>query len=155
MEPVINQIHKLLLKRKLTVSVAESCTGGILSNFLTYSPGSSKYFVSGIVAYSNEAKARLLSIPRRVIAKNGAVSKQVALLMAKNVRKIAQTDFGIGVTGIAGPSGATPEKPVGMVFIAVATKTKTTCKKFNFRGSRATVRKTAALKVLELLAESI
>jgi nicotinamide-nucleotide amidase len=93
----------------------------------------------------------MLKIPALTIAKNGAVSKDVAYLMAKNVRLIAKTDLGIGITGIAGPTGATSNKPVGTVFIAVAKKNKAICKKFVFRGNRASIRKQSALKSLQLL----
>ncbi len=151
MQPDINQIHKLLVKNNKTVAVAESCTGGLLSNFLTQLPGSSKYFILGVVVYSNRAKGNILTIPENVIAKKGAVSKNVAELLAKSVRLIVKADFGIGVTGIAGPGGGSKEKPVGTVFIAIDTKNNKICKKFKFSGSRSTVRKKAALKALELL----
>ncbi|MDP3731919.1 MAG: CinA family protein [Candidatus Omnitrophota bacterium] len=151
MEPAINQVHKLLIKNKKTVAVAESCTGGLLSNFLTQLPGSSKYFILGVVVYSNKTKENILTIPANVIAKKGAVSKNVAELLAKSVRLIVKADFGIGVTGIAGPGGGSKEKPVGTVFIAIDTKNNKICKKFNFTGSRSTIRKKAALKALELL----
>lgn len=151
MELDINQIHKLLVKSKKSVAVAESCTGGLLSNFLTQIPGSSKYFILGVVVYSNKAKENILKIPANIIAKRGAVSKNVAELLAKSVRLIAKADFGIGITGIAGPGGGSKEKPVGTVFIAIDTKNKKICKKFNFSGSRAIIRKKASLKALELL----
>ena len=151
MQLIINQLHKSLLKSKKTVAVAESCTGGEVSKLLTQIPGSSQYFILGVVAYSNKAKEALLRIPRFVILKNGAVSKVVACAMAQSLRKIAKTDFGIGVTGIAGPTGATAQKPVGTVFIALDSKNKKICKEFQFSGSRTTVRKKTALKSLELL----
>ena len=151
MELNINQIHKLLVKSKKTVAVAESCTSGLLSNFLTQIPGSSKYFILGVVVYSNKAKESILKIPANIIAKRGAVSKNVAELLAKSVRLIAKADFGIGITGIAGPSGGSKEKPVGTVFIAIDSKNKRLCKKFIFTGNRLTVRKKAVLKALELL----
>jgi PncC family amidohydrolase len=155
MEPFINQTHKLLLKKRKTVSVAESCTGGLLSEALTRMPGSSAYFILGVVAYSNKTKQSLLRIPPSLIKTKGAVSKQVASLMAKNVRRIAHTHFSIGITGIAGPTGGTPKKPVGTVFIAVEGKKQKICKKFHFSGSRNTVRKKAALKASELLIKYI
>lgn len=104
--------------------MAESCTGGLLSNLLTQIPGSSKYFILGVVAYSNQAKENILKIPRDIIVKKGAVSKNVAELLAKAVRLMAKTDFGIGITGTAGPTGGSREKPVGTVFIAIDTKNK-------------------------------
>ncbi len=155
MERIINQIHKLLIKKQKTIAVAESCTGGLLSGLLTQISGSSRYFIIGIVAYSNKAKEDVLRISRSVIVKNGVVSKTIAILMAGNIRKIANTDFGIGVTGIAGPTGATAQKPVGTVFIAITGKNKTICKKFHLTGNRNKVRNKAALKALALLKTSI
>lgn len=151
MEKIVNQIYKLLIKRRKNIAVAESCTAGLLSNLLTQIPGSSQYFILGVVAYSNKAKEIILRVPSAFIAKHGAVSKEVASLMAGGIRKIAKTDFGIGITGIAGPTGGTPQKPVGMVFIAIDSKNKKLNKKFRFSGTRLTIRKKAALKALELL----
>lgn len=151
MEHIVKQIHSSLIKNKKTLAVAESCTGGLLSNLLTYIRGSSRYFILGIVAYSNKSKQNILKIPAGLIARKGAVSKVVALKLAQQVRKIAKTDFGIGVTGIAGPSGGTPQQPLGTVFIAVASKNKTISKKYQFRGNRVTIRKKSSLKALELL----
>lgn len=151
MERIVNQIHKLLLKNKKKIAVAESCTGGFVSNLLTRISGSSQYFVLGIVAYSNKVKRNILKIPRLIIVKEGAVSKEVARRMAGMVRKIAETDFGIGITGIAGPTGGTQQKPVGTVFIAIDSKRKKICRRFLFRGSRFNIIRRAALKSLELL----
>lgn len=151
----IRKIHNLLLKNKLTVAVAESCTGGLLSGLLTDLSGSSKYFKLGTVTYSNNAKEKILKIPHHLIAKHGAVSPQIAKLMAINIRKIADTDFGLGVTGIAGPTGATYKKAVGTVFIALSKNNKTLVEKFNFRGKRNQVRKQASLAALGLLEEYI
>jgi len=151
MQGIVVKIHLILIKKRKTVAVAESCTGGLLSNLLTRISGSSKYFILGIVAYSNKTKENILKIPAQLIAKKGAASRQVAKIMAQAVRKLAKTDFGIGVTGIAGPTGATPKKPVGTVFIAIDGKDKKICKKFLFTGNRIAVRKKAALRALELL----
>lgn len=150
-ELIISQIHKLLIKNKKTLAVAESCTGGLVSGLLTSLSGSSQYFILSVVAYSNKAKANLLRIPQRLIAKKGAVSKEIALQMAVSIRKLAKTDFGIGITGIAGPTGDTLQKPIGTVFIAISSKNKTICRKFRFSGNRASIRKKAALETLELL----
>lgn len=155
MEFTLNQIHKLLLEKRKTVAVAESCSGGLLSKFLTDISGSSQYFILGIVAYSDKAKEKILGIPSRMIKKEGAVSKTVASLMAQNVRKLAKTNFGIGITGIAGPAGAKPHKPVGTVFIAVDNPNKKICERFQFKGKRPSIRKKTALKALELFYESI
>jgi len=151
MQPIGIQIHNLLIKNGKTVSVAESCTGGLLSTLLTQISGSSKYFVLGVVAYSNKTKENILNIPRNIIVKKGAVSKEIAQKMVQSIRKIAKTDFGIAITGIAGPTGSTPQKPVGTVFIAVSSKAKTICKKFHFSGTRTAVRNKSALSALKLL----
>jgi PncC family amidohydrolase len=153
MERLLDQIHDSLLKTGKTVGVAESCTGGLLSELLTQNPGSSGYFNLGVITYSNKAKETVLGIPTRIIKKNGAVSKETAQKMAHSVRTLAKTDFGMGITGIAGPSGGTPEKPPGTVFIAIDAKNKKICEKFVFQGSRAAIRKKAAEKALELLSK--
>ncbi|MFH0858391.1 MAG: CinA family protein [Candidatus Omnitrophota bacterium] len=151
MPDIINQINKRLIKKQKTISVAESCTGGLISSLLTQASGSSSYFILGLVTYSNQAKNKILKIPLCLILKKGAVSKEIAVKMARSVRKIAQTDLGLGVTGIAGPTGATPGKSVGTVFIAAASSRATLCRKFVFKGNREQVRKQAALKSLEML----
>jgi nicotinamide-nucleotide amidase len=151
MQHIVSTIHSLLIKSHKTVAVAESCTGGLLSELLTDIPGGSKYFLLGVVAYSNKAKETLLRIPRPLLTRRGAVSKEVAKKMAESIRKLAKADFGIGITGIAGPTGGSPDKPIGTVFIAIDTNNKKICKKFNFAGNRTSVRNKAALKALELL----
>ncbi len=151
MPSLIKHIHKSLIKASKTIATAESCTGGLLSSFLTQLSGSSQYFTLGVTVYNNQAKRSILKIPASVITKRGAVSKDVASLMAKNIRKITKANFGIGITGIAGPTGATSNKPIGTVFIAVANKNRTICKRFIFHGNRASIRKHSALKALQLL----
>ncbi len=151
MQRIVPTIHSLLIKSRKTVAVAESCTGGLLSKLLTDIPGSSKYFLLGVVTYSNKTKETLLRIPGLLISRKGAVSKVVAEKMAESVRKMAKADFGIGITGIAGPTGEIPYKPVGTVFIAINSKNKKICKKFNFFGNRIAIRNKVALKALELL----
>lgn len=153
MQPIVTQIHNLLIKNRKTISVAESCTGGLLSTFLTQISGSSKYFILGVVTYGNKAKENILKIPAKVISAKGAVSRYTAKKMAQSIRKIAKTDFGIGITGIAGPAGGTPQKPVGTVFIAMSSKNKTICKKFHFSGDRISIREKAAISALKLLKE--
>jgi nicotinamide-nucleotide amidase len=151
MEGIVNQLHKSLIKNKKTLAVAESCSGGLLAHLLTSIPGSSLFFLLGVVAYSNAAKVRILKVPRRTILRYRAVSQPVARSMARNVRNLANADFGIGITGIAGPSGATPLKPVGTVFIAVADRKKTICKKFFFKGKRPSIKRKSVLASLQLL----
>jgi len=148
---IVRQIHISLIKNRKSIAVAESCTGGILSGLLTQIGASSQYFILGIVAYSNKAKEIILKIPPSIIKKYGAVSKTTARLMAQNIRRIANVDFGIGITGIAGPKGASPGKPVGTVFVAIDSKKSKICKRFVFKGSRVLIRKKAALKAIELL----
>lgn len=150
-EPLMHHIHNRLIKKAITIAVAESCTGGLLSKTLTDISGSSDYFILGIVAYSNSAKKSLLKIPVKIISLKGSVSQEVAQRMAQQVRKIAEADIGIGINGIAGPTAGTRTKPVGTVFIAIDGKNKKLSKKFRFSGNRSTVRKEAALKALELL----
>ena len=155
MQNLIKQAHLRLLKSGRTIATAESCTGGLLSSLLTQLPDSSRYFILGVTTYSNKAKQVILKIPLSIIRKKGAVSKETALLMAQNVRKLAETDFGISITGIAGPGGGTARKPVGTVFIAFSAKNKSACKKFLFRGNRSSVRKQACSKALQLLNKSL
>jgi len=151
MQNLVKLVHSALLKRRLTVAVAESCTGGLLCGMLSNLSGSSAYLLLGIVAYSNYAKTKLLKIPASLIGHKGAVSAVVASKMAQSVRKIAQADLGIGITGIAGPFGATTTKPIGTVYIAVATSKKTLCRRLQLRGSRSSIRKQSVLKTLKLL----
>ncbi|MBU1998323.1 MAG: CinA family protein, partial [Candidatus Omnitrophica bacterium] len=119
MQHIARQINKLLIKKNKTVAVAESCTGGLISYLLTSISGSSTFFLLGLVTYSNAAKTKLLNIPSSIILKNGAVSKVVANLMAQRIQKISGSDIGIGISGIAGPSGGTPQKPVGTIYISI------------------------------------
>lgn len=146
-------IFKLLIRKKRTLAVAESCSGGLLANILTNIPGSSRFFLLGIVAYSNPAKTLLLKIPAKIIRQHGAVSIQVTKLMAQNVKKIAASDYAIGISGIAGPGGGTPEKPRGTVVISVAGKGTNLTKRFKFSGNRLEVKRKTVLKALSMLRE--
>ena len=123
-ETMVDVVAELLFAQKLTVAVAESCTGGLLAHTFTNIPGSSDYFHLGLVTYSNQTKISQLNISADLLAAEGAVSEAVAKAMAVQVKQIAQTDFGIGITGIAGPGGGSPEKPVGLVYIALAPLTR-------------------------------
>jgi nicotinamide-nucleotide amidase len=151
MDKLIKQVHGLLIAKRQTLAIAESCTGGLLASLFTSLPGSSKYLTLGIIAYSNQAKENILRIPHRVISKHGAVSADTARAMAANIRKIAKTNYGISITGIAGPTGASVNKPVGTVFIALDSPDKKICEKFNFTGSRLEIRKKSALAALRML----
>lgn len=150
-ETIVFRAHRSLMRARATVAVAESCTGGLLSSLLTRIPGSSSYFLEGIVVYSNAAKTRLLSIPASLIKKKGAVSPEVAHLLAANVRRKSGADFGIGLTGIAGPSGGTKTKPRGTVYIAVDDGNQIDSCAFLFTGSRQDIRLKSSLAALTLL----
>ena len=134
-----------------TVSVAESCTGGLVAQRLTDVPGSSKYFIEGVVAYANDAKTRDLDVEPILLLEHGAVSAPVAEAMAEGIRNRAGTDFGLSVTGIAGPGGGTEEKPVGLVYIALADEVKTEHRKLQLPGDRNLIRWRASQAALDLL----
>ncbi len=129
-------IGKLCIKKGKTISTAESCTGGMIAQKLTSIAGSSKYYKGSIVAYANEIKSNILNIDSSIIEKHGAVSEQVARLMAENVKRIMNTDIAIATTGIAGPDGGTEDKPIGTVWIALATNEQTIAKKYQFGNQR-------------------
>lgn len=148
-----HKIAKKLIQSRKTLSIAESCTGGLLSNRLTNVPGSSQFLKLSIVAYSNAAKTKLLNVPEKLIRQNGAVSSQVATALAHNVRKILKTDFGIGITGIAGPSGASRLKPVGLTYIAVSTPFDILCLECQFKGARSIIKTQAVNQALRTLEE--
>lgn len=137
-------VTALLRKYCKTIAIAESCTGGLVSDKLTNIPGVSEFFLEGVVAYSNKAKVDILGVPRELILEYGAVSPQVAKAMAEGVRKRASANIGIGITGIAGPTGGTKEKPVGLVYIGIVTDNHAEVKKCQFRGSRVDVKKFSA-----------
>jgi nicotinamide-nucleotide amidase len=140
-----------LKARRLTVSVAESCTGGLVSQRLTSIPGSSNYFNCGYIVYSNRAKVEMLRIPRVLLKEKGAVSQAVAAAMAEAARAGGATDLGLAVTGIAGPGGGTKDKPVGLVFWALADKKQSLCRSAIFGGDREAIRHRASQAVLDML----
>ena len=148
---ILRQIHRKLLNNEKTVALAESCTGGELCSLLTSLPGSSGYFILGVVTYSNKSKEMILNIPAKTIARYGAVSRQVARLMAQNIRKKTHTDLGISITGIAGPTGVTTTKSIGTVYICLSGKNKNICRKFHFPGNRKNIRKKSTQEALRLL----
>lgn len=148
LEKVVGQ---LLAERKLTLAVAESCTGGMLGERITNISGSSKYFDRGVVTYSNQAKMDLLGVPAILIEKHGAVSAEVAGAMAEGVRRAARTDFGLSITGIAGPAGGTAEKPVGLIYIGLAASSQTITRRFIFGTERDLNRQRASQAALDLL----
>ena len=148
-------VGKILSRSGKTLAIAESCTGGLLANRITDVPGSSHYFKLGLVAYSNESKMRLMDIPMEIIKKYGAVSKKAASLMAKNVRALAGADYGIGISGIAGPGGAIKNKPVGIVYIALSDKHKTIYKEFRFIGTRSLIKYKSTQAALNTIRKEI
>jgi PncC family amidohydrolase len=146
---------KYMMEKGLTVSSAESCSGGLLAHRITNVPGSSACFLGGVVSYSNDAKERLLGVPHGVLSAHGAVSEAVAQAMAESARKVFGTDHAVGVTGIAGPAGGTAEKPVGLVYIAVAGPHDTIVTKNFFTGTREAIKEQTADAALELLLEQL
>lgn len=148
-------IGLLLSQNKKNLAIAESCTGGLISQKITSIPGSSKYFEYGLVTYSDYAKIKLLKIPEKIIKKFGAVSQEIALLMAENIRKLTNADYGLGITGIAGPNGGTKLKPVGLVFIALSNSKKCICEKYNFSGLRNIIRNQTYQKALNMLKKDL
>ena len=154
-ETLEDAVAKLLTRKKLTIAIAESCTGGLLSNRLTNVSGSSKYFIMGVVAYSNNSKESLLAVRRETLQKHGAVSKDVALAMAKGAMWLSCADIGIGITGIAGPTGGTRSKPVGLVYIAIMTDKKSVVREMRFKGSREEIKFRASQVALDLIRKNI
>ena len=146
-------VGNLLVQHKLTLSVAESCTGGLIGHLITNVPGSSAYFRGGTLAYANEIKMGLLGVSRETLDQYGAVCKQTVLEMAKGVRKQLGTDLGISVSGIAGPGGGTPEKPVGLVWVGLSAPDREIAKCFHFIGNRQDVKQQSAEQALEILAD--
>jgi len=141
----------LLIKKGLTISVAESCTGGLVSHRLTNISGSSNYYKCGIISYSNQAKSVFLKVNNQLIKEKGAVSPEVAREMAVGIRASAHTDLGLGITGIAGPTGATPTKPLGLVYIALSSEAKQINQKFIFSGNREQIKWKASQAALDIL----
>ncbi|MFA6130048.1 MAG: CinA family protein [Candidatus Omnitrophota bacterium] len=150
-ERILSKIHKQLLSQGKTIAIAESCTGGLLCAELTKNPGASTYFLLGVITYSNDSKKKILQIPAKFISRYGAVSPQVAISMAENIRKKTKADLGISITGIAGPGGSTVNKPVGTVFICLSAKKKNTCRLFYLQGNRRSIRNKATQEALRLL----
>jgi nicotinamide-nucleotide amidase len=148
-------VVKLLLEKRKTVATAESCTGGTLAGRITNVAGSSAVFGTGVVTYANEAKVDLLKVPQALLGAFGAVSSEVAKSMAERVRELADSDYGISVTGIAGPGGGSPEKPVGLVYIGLATASGVTATKNLFTGGRADVRARSTQTALAMLRQEL
>ena len=152
MKKLSQKIVKLLTKKKIKISFAESCTGGLLSSSITSISGSSKVFTLGLIAYSNQSKINTLKVPKKTIKKYGAVSYETCLSMVKNLYKISKTNISISITGVAGPKGGTKQKPVGLVYIGIKKANKTLVKKCLFKNKkRILVQRAAVNKALNLI----
>ena len=146
------KVVKLLIKKRLKISLAESCTGGLLSSSITSISGSSKVFTLGLVTYSNQSKINILKVPKRIIMKHGAVSYETCLSMVKNLNIISKTNISVSITGIAGPKGGTKQKPVGLVYIGIKKGNKTLVKKHLFKNKkRSSIQRNAVNKALNLI----
>ena len=156
MKKKILQIIKLLKRKKLKISIAESCTGGMLSSLITSISGVSKVFTMGLVTYSNQSKINILKVPKKIIQKYGAVSIQCCLSMVNNLSKIGESNISISVTGIAGPGGGSKNKPVGLVYIGIKKGNKVKAHKYiiNNKG-RSYIQKAIVRKSLKLIQELI
>lgn len=141
---------KLLKDNMVTVSVCESCTGGMLGSMITEVPGSSQYFLGGVIAYADRIK-KLAGVKAATLRKHGAVSEQTAREMAQGIRRICGSDIGVSITGIAGPTGGSEEKPVGLVYVGLATSRTCLVERQKFRGTRSTIRKKTCLHALNML----
>jgi PncC family amidohydrolase len=152
MKKLSQRVVKILKKKRLKISFAESCTGGMLSGAITSVSGSSKVFTMGLVTYSNQAKTSILKVPKQVIKKNGAVSIQCCFTMVNNLSKISKSNIAVSITGIAGPSGRTKQKPVGLVYVGIKRGNKVKVNRYLFKNkSRSNVQRAAVKKTLELI----
>jgi len=152
MNKISLKVVKLLRRKKLKISFAESCTGGLLASSITSISGSSKIFNIGLVTYSNQSKIDILNVPKQIIARHGAVSYETCLSMVKNLSKISKSNISISVTGIAGPKGGTIKKPVGLVYIGIKKANKTLIKRYLFKSKkRNLIQKATVIKALNLV----
>ncbi len=148
----IQLLHKRLIKKKLTISVAESCTGGLLANKLTKLANSSKYFQMGLTTYSNQAKIKMLKVNKNIIKKYGAVSAECCKAMVQNLSKISRSKINISITGIAGPGGGTKNKPVGLVYIGIRKGKKILIKENKFKSkNRNSIQKSTVREVIKII----
>jgi len=147
-------VGRLLTEQGLTIAVAESCTGGLIAHQLTNVSGSSAYFMGGVVAYSNEVKERVLGVSGETLSAHGAVSEETVREMARGARRLFGTDVAISSTGIAGPTGGTPEKPVSLVYVALAAQDFERCERHLWQGDRLAVRLTVRLENKQMTAEA-
>ncbi|TEU10786.1 MAG: CinA family protein [Anaerolineales bacterium] len=152
-EPLEKAVGRLLTEQKLTIALAESCTGGLIAHRLTNVPGSSAYLIGGVVSYANEAKERILGVSHQTLQEHGAVSEETAREMSRGVRRLFQTDVALAVTGIAGPSGGTLEKPVGLTYIALTAADLKRCERYLWKGDRWANKEQSAEAALRMLHE--
>ena len=156
MKKISQKIIKILKRKKIKISFAESCTGGMLSSTITAISGSSKVFNLGLITYSNQSKINILKIPRKIIRKYGAVSEEVCKLMAQNISKIGKNNMSVSITGIAGPSGGTKKKPVGLVYVGIKKGNKIIVYKYLFKNKgRLYIQKTTVIKCLRLILRAL
>ena len=152
MKNLVNKLVKKLIKKKLSISFAESCTGGMLSSTITSIDGSSKIFSLGLITYSNKSKIKILKVPKKIINKHGAVSEECCLSMVKNLSKISKTNISVSITGIAGPNGGTRLKPVGLVYIGIKKGNKIIIKENLFKNkNRILIQKATVMASLEII----
>ena len=152
MNDLSSKVVRILTKKKLSVSFAESCTGGLLASTITSISGSSKVFNMGLITYSNNAKVKLLKVPKKTITKYGAVSHETCLSMVENLSKISKSNISISITGVAGPNGGTKQKPVGLVYVGLKKGRKTIIKKNLFKNKgRIFIQKATVKKVLKMI----
>ena len=152
MKKISQKVFNLLNKKKLKISLAESCTGGLLASTITSINGSSNIFILGLVTYSNKSKINILKVPRKIIMKYGAVSYETCLSMVKNLNILSKTNICVSITGIAGPKGGTNEKPVGLVYIGIKKGKKIIIKKYFFKSKkRNLIQKATVIKALNLI----
>ena len=152
MKKLSEKVVKFLRKKRLNISFAESCTGGLLSSSITSISGSSKVFKLGLITYSNKSKIDILKVPKKIINKYGAVSYETCLSMVKNLNKISKTNISVSITGIAGPKGGSKKKPVGLVYIGLKKRNKTIIKRFLFKNkNRNSIQITTVNKALNLI----
>ncbi len=152
MNDLSSKVIRILTKKKLSVSFAESCTGGLLASTITSISGSSKVFNMGLITYSNNAKVKLLKVPKKTITKYGAVSHETCLSMVENLSKISKSNISISITGVAGPNGGTKQKPVGLVYVGLKKGRKTIIKKNLFKNKgRISIQKATVKKVLKMI----
>lgn len=152
---LLQKLKEILIKNNLTVSTAESCTGGLISKKITDIPGSSKFFIGGVVTYQNKSKEKILNVEKNIIDKLTAVSEPVAKAMAINVRNLFESDFSISTTGYAGPNHKDMIEPTGLVFIGISSKNNTIVYKEKFKGSRNNIREETAEKAIKYLIKHI